>query len=92
MSCECNDNISMPNKIAYYSIKDIKNITNYQREYSPKWLKPYRYDNYFEYNHKQYVIEMDGAVGHGHNKYKSLEPDVDGLVRDNIKDERSKKS
>lgn len=90
MSCECNDNISMPNKIAYYSIKDIKNITNYQREYSPKWLKPYRYDNYFEYNHKQYVIEMDGAVGHGHNKYKSLEPDVDGLVRDNIKDERSK--
>ena len=80
----------MPNKIAYYTLKNISEIENYQREYSPYWADNYRYDNYFEYNNNKYIIEMDGSVGHGNKKYKSIENDIEGLKRDLIKNELAK--
>lgn len=88
--CECSDKISMPNKIAYYTLKSISEIKNYQREYTPKWAEHYRYDNYFEYDNKKYIIEMDGSVGHGNKKYKSTENDTDGIKRDLIKNKLAK--
>lgn len=88
--CECSDKISMPNKIAYYTLKSISEITNYQREYTPKWAGNYRYDNYFEYDNKKYIIEMDGSVGHGNQKYKSTEADINGLKRDLMKNHLAK--
>ena len=90
LPCECSDNVSMPNKIAYYTLKNISEIENYQREYSPYWAGNYRYDNYFEYNNNKYIIEMDGSVGHGNKKYKSIENDIEGLKRDLIKNELAK--
>ena len=36
-------------------------LDNVQHEYSPKWSGKRRYDNYFEYNGKSYILEMDGG-------------------------------
>ena len=33
---------------------------------------------------------MDGSVGHGNKKYKSIENDIEGLKRDLIKNELAK--
>lgn len=90
LSCSCNDNYSLPNKFSYFVFKGMKSIQNYQREYNPDWLKPYSYDNYFEYKNKKYVVEMDGALGHGKKSFGSKKKDVDGLKRDNIKDNLAK--
>lgn len=86
LPCGCNDNYSLPNKFSYFLFKGMDNINNYQREYNPDWLKPYYYDNYFEYKNKKYVVEMDGGLGHGKKAFGSKKKDVDGLKRDNIKD------
>ena len=92
LSCVCSDNISMPNKIAYYTLKDIPDLDNYIREFMKDWTIPYRYDNYFEYNNKKFIIEMDGNVGHGNMQFKSNKKDEDGIKRDKIKDELAKKN
>ena len=94
LPCECRDNISMPNKISYYTLKSLCEkdvIYNYQREYQPQWIKPYRYDNYFEYNNKKYIIEMDGALGHGNLTY-SGKTDREGKQRDMVKDKKAKEN
>lgn len=87
--CVCDDFVSFPNKLAFYTLNSIPELKNYQREYSPNWVKPCRYDNYFTYNDKEYIIEMDGNIGHGKMKYKSTEKDVDGLQRDLLKDQKA---
>ncbi|MBD5537878.1 MAG: hypothetical protein HDQ99_19945 [Lachnospiraceae bacterium] len=70
MSCpKCSDGISYPNKFAR-AFLDQLNIENVEYEYSPEWAKPYRYDNYFEYNGKKYILEMDGGF-HYIKYYKS---------------------
>lgn len=90
LPCSCNDNYSLPNKFSYFVFKEMKNIQNYQREYNPDWLKPYAYDNYFEYKNQKYVVEMDGALGHGKKVFGSDNKDIEGLKRDNIKDNLAK--
>ena len=55
----CRDGISYPNKFSYELLNQLP-VDNVVHEYSPDWLKPYRFDNYFEYNEKCYVLEMDG--------------------------------
>lgn len=55
----CSDKISYPNKVIRALMNQIH--TDYLcYEYSPEWIKPMRYDCYFEINNKKYVIEMDG--------------------------------
>lgn len=100
ISCvNCNDHISFPNKFAcvlFGYLESINVIQNYQCEYCPQWVKPhrYRYDNYFEYDNKQYIVEMDGELGHGKRSFgcNSNDADVDGLARDIIKDELAKEN
>lgn len=91
LSCECGDGISYPNKFSYQLLKQlpVKHVTH---EWQPDWLKPYFYDNYFEYNGKSYVLEMDGNIGHGNyifNNHKAV--DIDGLNKDIYKDSLSEK-
>ena len=60
----CDDGISYPNKFSYEllnQLKDIYELKNIQHEYSPNWVGRRRYDNYFEYNNKSYILEMDGG-------------------------------
>lgn len=86
-SCsKCSDGISYPNKFGR-AFLDQLNLDYYITEYSPDWLKPYSYDNYFVYNDIEYILEMDGGLGHGNLDLKSKQKDVDGIRRDLIKDE-----
>ena len=70
-TCDCcGDRISYPNKFARALLKQLP-VCNIHFEWEPDWLSPYSYDNYFEYNNKYYVLEMDGSMGHGNSdKYE----------------------
>lgn len=82
---KCSDNISYPNKLSRVML-DMLDVKNVSYEWQPDWLKPYFYDNYFEYNGKRYVLEMDGGIAHGNKIYGTNETDIDGLQRDIKKD------
>lgn len=94
-SCElCSDGISYPNKFMYALIRQLP-VLNIEREWSkPDWLKINKrrcqYDLYFIYNNREYVVEMDGGIGHGFYQYGSTDKDVAGKQRDKEKDKRAK--
>lgn len=64
----CNDGISFPNKFSRALLKRLP-VENVQYEYSPKWISPKRFDNYFEYKGYGYVLEMDGGFHYIDNTY-----------------------
>lgn len=69
-SCpKCSDGISYPNKFSRNLLQQLP-VKNVKYEYSPDWAKPYRYDNYFEFNNNKYILEMDGGF-HYIKYYKS---------------------
>lgn len=64
LSCPmCSDGISCPNKFMRNILLQL-NI-EFVPEFAPDWIKPKRYDFYFIHNGKQYIVEMDGGLGHG---------------------------
>lgn len=75
ITCNCGDGISYPNKLMFNILEQL-GIT-FICEYSPEWIKPKKYDFYFELHNQKYIIEMDGGLGHGKKVYKSskLTPD-----------------
>ena len=81
----CSDHITFPNRFGRAFLSQLP-IDNFIPEYHPDWLKPYRYDNYFQYNNKEYVLEMDGGIGHGNKQWKTGDKDVDGKMIDELKD------
>jgi hypothetical protein len=59
-SCpKCGDGNSYPNKIGFNFLEQLQ--VNFIQEYSPDWIKPRRYDFYFELLSSKYILEMDGA-------------------------------
>ena len=92
----CDDGYSYPNKFIYNSLLQIENQLDFlDREYRPDWCKyKYKdkncygiYDIYFEKNNKKFVIEMDGALGHGNRSYTNSKTNRDELIfRDKEKD------
>ena len=65
-SCpKCGDGFSYPNKLAFNLLEQLN--LDFIPEYNPDWIKPKKYDFYFELNDKDYIIEMDGKLGHGNN-------------------------
>lgn len=62
----CSDGISFPNKVAYNVLEMLS--VNFITEYSPNWIKPKRYDFYFEHNNQKYILEMDGSWHKKDNK------------------------
>ena len=50
--------ISYPEKFIMSLLDQLK--VNYIKEYSPEWIKPKRYDFYFELDNKKYIIETHG--------------------------------
>lgn len=85
-ACVCSDGISIPNKFSYFTfIQLLDQINYYEREYSPSWAKPYRYDNYIELEEYKIIVEMDGGLGHGNYTFDH-KTDIDGKKRDDIKD------
>lgn len=82
---KCSDGISYPNKFAR-ALLGLLPVDNIKHEWQSDWLKPYFFDNYFEYNNQRYVLEMDGGLGHGKRSLASNSKDVDGLHNDQVKD------
>ena len=67
-SCsKCGDGISYPEKFMFNLLEQL-NI-DFITEYSPEWIKPKRYDFYFKLNSKEYILEIDGGLGHGKEKH-----------------------
>ena len=60
-SCDvCGDGVSYPNKIGRMFVLQLP-VENIKFEWHPAWLSGMRrYDIKFEFNQKEYVIEMDG--------------------------------
>lgn len=67
IGCNCGDNISYPEKFVI-SLLDQLNI-NYKTQYSKEWIKPKRYDFYFELDSKKYIIETHGDFHYNEKGY-----------------------
>lgn len=88
LSCECcSENISYAEKFFICLLKQL-NI-DYVYQYTPDWIKPLRYDFYFCLNSNQYIVELDGGLGHGFGSFNPSDFD-DCVERDNIKNEQAK--
>lgn len=85
----CSDGISYPNKFIINLLKQI-GVQHLIPEWSPDWLKPYRYDAHFSFDGKEYVVEMDGGIGHGECGFNTNSVDYDSIQRDVFKDELAK--
>ena len=86
----CSDRITFPNKMAIAVLKRLP-IKNWDREWNPKWANGRIYDNYFEYNDKKYVVEMDGEFhyeGWLHDKGASKLSEIKAI--DDLKDKMAK--
>jgi hypothetical protein len=91
--CICKDTISYPNKLSYYLFDFLVNdgqADYHESEYSPDWAGRYRYDNYIIKGQKEYLVEMDSSLGHGNKTFYGTK-DIEGKVRDTIKDDLAKK-
>lgn len=67
IGCSCSDGQSYPFKFMFNVLEQLK--IKFKTEYSPKWIKPKRYDFYFELNNIKYIVEMDGGF---HNKTNTI--------------------
>lgn len=80
----CNDNISFPNKFIRLFLEQLP-VTNVKYEYSPTWANNYRYDSYFEYMGKKYIVEMDGGFHYKDNELSKQTYEESRRI-DNLKD------
>ena len=84
----CSDGISYPNRLVVALLSQL-HIDGFIREWSPEWVGRCRYDVYFIHNNQEYIVEMDGGLGHGGLDISTQERDVRGLERDIFKDEQA---
>lgn len=64
----CDDGISYPNKYGRELLKQLP-IDNWVCEYYADWTQGKFYDNYFEFEGKPFIVEMDGAIHFRDGKY-----------------------
>lgn len=92
------DGVSYPNKVIYYLLFQIKNELDFlDREFYPDWCKfelngksrKGYYDIYFGYKNKEYIVEMDGGIGHGNKSIDGTSKE-DAIFIDNEKDRLAK--
>lgn len=95
----CSDGISYPNKFIYNCLLQLDELDFLQREFSPKWCEFYLngnkkhgiYDIYFGFKNKEYIVEMDGGLGHGNKSFGKSDISLeDSIVIDNEKDRLAK--
>jgi hypothetical protein len=82
-SCpKCSDGFSYPNKFMYNILEQLN--VNFIRELSRKtfdWCDKYYFDFYFKIEEKEYIIEMDGGLGHGYNSFDKKQDTIDKLIK-----------
>lgn len=81
----CSDGISYPNRFIVALLSQL-HIDIFTREWSPEWVGRCRYDVYFIHDNQEYIVEMDGGIGHGGIDIVTQEKDVKGFERDIFKD------
>lgn len=94
IGCNCSDNISYPNKFCFSFLEQL-NI-EFAPEYNPNWIRPKKYDFYFEINKNhntyKYIVEMDGGLGHGNKVHSKSKLTIEETLEiDDYKDELAKK-
>lgn len=92
IGCTCSDKISYPNKFAYSFLDQLNEIYGFEyleHEYSPEWIGRKSYDNYFIYNCKEYILEMDGGF-HFNDNNLSGQTKEESKTIDNYKDTMAK--
>jgi len=92
IGCSCSDSVSYPNKIAYSLLEQLNQIYKFdylEHEYSPEWIGLKRYDNYFIYQKKQYILEMDGKW-HSKDNKMSGQTKYKSKAIDDYKDEQAR--
>lgn len=80
----CRDGISYPNKFSYEFLRQLP-VQCVCHEYIPDWGNGKRYDNYFEYDGKKYILEMDGGFHYQYNTLSQKTSDEE-QENDRIKD------
>lgn len=66
----CAKTNSYPNRFMFAILQSLK--IDFEREYSPEFIKPMRYDFYFIVNEQPVIIEMDGGFHKTDNKMREL--------------------
>ena len=84
---KCSDKISYPNKYMYNLLEQVG--VQFETEYSPSWIKPKKYDFYIP--NLKLIIEMDGALGHGHKNKMNGDDGSESIKVDMYKDEMASK-
>ena len=89
-SCnKCGDGISYPNKFAFNLLEQLG--LDFTPEYSPEWINPKKYDFFFTYKSKDYILEMDGGW-HGKNNTLSGKTKEKSIADDKYKDYMAKEN
>ena len=84
----CSDGISYPNRLIVALLSQLP-IDCFDREWSPEWIGRCKYDAYFVHNSQEYIVEMDGGLGHGGIDIATQGQDIQGFERDVFKDEQA---
>jgi len=88
-SCpKCGDGFSYPNKFGFNLLEQLG--IDFIPEYSPDWIKPKKYDDYFKHKDKEYILEMDGGIGHGNSNTLSKLTIKESKEIDDYKDLKAK--
>ena len=89
-SCSrCGDGKSYPEKFAFNLLEQLG--LNFTPEYNPDWIKPKRYDFYFELNNKGYIFETDGGWHKKDNKMNGQTAEESKAI-DDYKDMKAKEN
>ena len=80
----CCDNYSFPERLMAAVLNNL-NI-KYKYQFTDTWSKQYRYDFQIDIGNNKYIIEMDGGLGHGHQKNFDNKTPEETLEIDLIKD------
>jgi len=73
---KCKTDDSYPNKFMFALLSQL--CIKFEKEYSPDWIAPKRYDFYFSLEGEQYIVEMDGG-------YHVINPNI--IAVDKIKNQ-----
>lgn len=82
----CSDGISYPEKFITNVLKQLD--IDFKTQYSPEWADTRRYDFYFIYKNKEFIIEVDGGQ---HNIKYSKKSYFESLERQKIIDKEKER-
>lgn len=82
----CSDGVLYPNKFMRNILRQLQ--IDFIPEFSPPWLNQKLFDFYFSINNIDYIVEMDGGLGHGYGKHGRSKLTVDELKTIDIEKDR----